>query len=118
MVEIIKESREFTEVEKYLMTTAPSIKSMKDVPDDTVIAVDGTLLFNDTKEETGEVVEILSIITPEMQVYSCQSKTFKKSLEDITNIMNGKAFSIKKISGKTNAGRDYINCILDVDSVK
>lgn len=118
MVEIIKESREFTEVEKYLMTVAPSIKSMKDVPDGTVIEVDGTLLFKDTKDSTGETVEILSLITPDLQVYSCQSKTFKKSLEDITNIMNGKEFAIVKISGKTNAGRDYINCTLDVNSVR
>jgi len=118
MVEIVKESREFTEVEKYLMTIAPSIKSMKEVEDGTVIEVDGTLLFNDTKEDTGETVEILSIITPDLQVYSCQSKTFKRSLEDISNIMDGKKFAIVKISGKTNAGRDYINCTLDVNSVK
>lgn len=118
MVEIVKQSREFTEVEKYLMTIAPSIKSMKEVEDGTVIEVDGTLLFNDTKEDTGETVEILSIITPDLQVYSCQSKTFKRSLEDISNIMDGKKFAIVKISGKTNAGRDYINCTLDVNSVK
>lgn len=118
MVEIVKQSREFTEVEKYLMTIAPSIKSMKEVEDGTVIEVDGTLLFNDKKEDTGETVEILSIITPDLQVYSCQSKTFKRSLEDISNIMDGKKFAIVKISGKTNAGRDYINCTLDVNSVK
>lgn len=118
MVEIVNQSREFTEVEKYLMTIAPSIKSMKEVEDGTVIEVDGTLTFNDTKEDTGETVEILSIITPDLQVYSCQSKTFKRSLEDISNIMDGKKFAIVKISGKTNAGRDYINCTLDVNSVK
>lgn len=115
-MEITRTSREFSKVEKYLMTIAPSIKSMKDVPDNTTLAVSGILEFTDTKED-GEVVEILSIITPENEVYSCQSSTFKKSLYDIVNIMDGQSFSIIKVSGKTNAGRDYINCILDVNSV-
>lgn len=114
---ITSTSREFTKVETYLMTVAPSIKSMKDVPDNTVIPVDGMLTFTDEKED-GEVVDILSIITPDKEVYSCQSATFKKSLEDIINIMDGNAFSIVKVSGKTKAGRDYINCILDVASVE
>jgi len=118
MVTINSRSREFTNVEEYLMTIAPSIKSMKDIPDDTHITVDGILTFTDVKEETGEEVEVLSIITPEKEVYSCQSKTFKRSLEDINTIMGETPFSIIKISGKTKNGRDYINCILDVDSIK
>lgn len=117
MITIKETSRDFTEVEQYLMTIAPSIISMKDVPDDTRISVDGTLLFEDVKEQTGEVVEVLSIITPEKEVYSCQSATFKRSVKDIANIMKG-AFTIIKQSGKTKAGRDYINCVLDIESIR
>lgn len=117
MITINSRSREFTNVEEYLMTIAPSIKSMKDVEDNTVIAVDGLLTFTDVKEDTGEEVEVLSIITPDKEVFSCQSKTFKRSLEDINNLMKGESFKIIKISGKTKNGRDYINCILDVNSV-
>jgi len=118
MITILAKSREFTKVEEYLMTVAPSIRSLKDVEDNTVIPVAGTLNFLDTKEDTNEEVEVLSIITPDKQVYSCQSKTFKRSLYDIQSIMGDQPFSIIKISGKTNAGRDYINCILDVSSVE
>lgn len=118
MVEIKECSREFTEVEQYLMTIAPSIISMKDVPDGTHITVDGILTFEDTKETTGETADILSIITPEKKVYSCQSSTFKRSIRDISNIMKGKSFTIVKTSGKTKAGRDFINCELDVESLK
>ena len=117
MITIKETSREFTEVEQYLMTIAPSIVSMKDVEDDTKINVDGFLIFEDVKENTGEVVEVLSIITPEKNVYSCQSATFKRSVKDIANIMKG-AFTIIKQSGKTKAGRDYINCILDIESIR
>lgn len=118
MITINKRSREFTNVEEYLMTIAPSIKSMKDIEDNTIIPVDGVLTFTDSKDDTDETVEVLSIITPNKDVYSCQSKTFKRSLEDIMNLMGSNKFSIIKISGKTKAGRDYINCILDVNSVE
>lgn len=118
MIKIKEMSREFNEVEQYLMTIAPSIVSAKDVEDGKHITVDGILTFEDAKENTGEVVEVMSIITPEKQVYSCQSATFKRSINDISNIMNGKPFTIIKTSGKTKAGRDYINCVLDVENIK
>ena len=118
MVEIKQCSREFSDVEKYLMTIAPSIISMKDVPDGTHITIDGILTFEDTKDTTGEIADILSVITPEKKVYSCQSATFKRSIRDISIIMKGKSFTIVKTSGKTRAGRDFINCELDVESLK
>lgn len=117
MVNIITESRELSEVEEYLMTVAPSITPMKDVPDNTKIEVSAYLIFEDVKETTGETVEIMSILTPENKVYSCQSKTFKRSVLDIAGIMKDKPFSVLKISGKTKAGRDYINAVLDVTSL-
>lgn len=117
MINIKEMSKEFNEVEKYLMTIAPSIISMKDVEDGEHITVDGILMFEDVKEDTGETVEVMSIITPEKHVYSCQSATFKRSVRDISNIMNGKPFTIIKTSGKTKAKRDYINCVLDVENL-
>lgn len=117
MIRIIEQSREFNEVEQYLMTIAPSIISAKDAENGERITVDGILTFEDIKEGTGESVEIMSIITPEKQVYSCQSATFKRSIGDISSIMGDKPFTVIKTSGKTKAGRDYINCVLDVDSL-
>lgn len=117
MINIKEMSREFSEVEQYLMTIAPSIVSVKDVEDGEHITVDGTLIFEDIKESTGDVVEVMSIITPEKQVYSFQSATFKRSINDISNIMKGKSFTVIKISGTTKSNRDYINCILDVENL-
>ena len=117
MVEIKTVSREFTEVEQYLMTIAPSIQSVKDVEDGTRITVDGVLEFTDIKENTGEEVDIMSIITPDKHVYSFQSATFKRSIRDISNIMNGKQFTVIKTSGVTKAGRDFVNCVLDAASL-
>lgn len=117
MVEIKTVSREFTEVEQYLMTIAPSIQSIKDVEDGTYITVDGVMEFTDIKENTGEAVDIMSVITPDKHVYSCQSATFKRSIRDISKIMKGKEFTVIKTSGITKAGRDFINCVLDTESL-
>lgn len=117
MIEIKTMSREFTEVEQYLMTIAPSIQSAKDIEDGTHITVNGILEFTDIKENTGEAVEIMSVITPDKKVYSCQSSTFKRSIKDISNIMNGKEFTVIKTSGITKSGRDFINCVLDIESL-
>ena len=117
MVEIKTVSREFTEVEQYLMTIAPSIQSVKDVEDGAHITVNGILEFTDIKENTGETVDLMSIITPDKRVFSCQSATFKRSIKDISNIMKGKEFTVIKTSGKTKAGRDFINCVLDTESL-
>lgn len=117
MIEIKTVSREFTEVEQYLMTIAPSIHSIKDIEDGTHITVDGVLEFTDIKENTGESDDIMSIITPDKEVYCCQSATFKRSIHDISNIMNGKQFTVIKTSGVTKSGRDFINCVLDTASL-
>lgn len=116
MVEIKEMSREFTKVEKYLMTTAPDIEPLKNINDGESIPIDGYIIFDDIKDN-GEKHEILSIITPDKKVYSGQSVTFRESLEDIYSLMENEKFSIIKISGKTKAGREYINCTLDASNL-
>lgn len=111
------QSKDFTEVEQYLMTLDRGIKSLKKVEDNTSIPVAGYLTFTDEKNN-GDTVDILSIITPDNKVFSCQSATFKESFDNICNIMHGKQFSIIKISGTSKAGRPFIDCTLDVKSVK
>lgn len=116
-ITINSQSKDFTEVEQYLMTLDRGIQSLQNVTDNTSISVAGYLTFTDEKEN-GDVVDILSIITPDNEVFSCQSATFKRSFDNIVNIMHGKSFSVIKFSGTTKAGRPYIDCALDVKSVK
>lgn len=113
MINIKEKSRDFTEIELYLMTIAANIISLKDVEDETVIDVDGFLVFDDEKDGK-ESVEIMSIITKDKKVYSCQSATFKKTIRNIKNIMADKDFSVVKISGKSKSNREFIDCILDI----
>lgn len=116
-ITINTQSKDFTEVEQYLMTLDRNIMSLKDVEDNTSIPVAGYLTFTDEKEN-GDNVDILSIITPDNEVFSCQSATFKRSFNNIVNIMHDKVFSVVKLSGETKAGRPYIDCALDINSIK
>lgn len=49
MVDIKEMSREFTKVEKYLMTTAPDIEPLKNITDGESISVDGLLSLMTSK---------------------------------------------------------------------
>lgn len=115
-MQIYENSREFTKVEIYLMTSSPDVESIKNVEDETSIPVDGYILFKNT-DQNGEETDILSIITPDKKVYACQSQTFKRSFIEIFELMDGESFSIIKKSGVSKGGRDYINCVLDVNSL-
>lgn len=116
MINIKEMSREFSEIEQYLLTISPKIKSIKDLEDGTKIEIDGFCEFSDVKED-GTFTDVMSIITTTKDVYAFQSATFKRSLRDIYNIMHGERFTIVKTSGKTKSGRDYVNCELDITSI-
>lgn len=113
MINIIEQSKEFSKVELYLLTASPEVVSMKTVEDNTVIPIDGYIIYEDTKEN-GDNVTIMAIKSTDNQFYGLQSQTFIRSLKEINSLMAGESYSIKKISGVTKGGRDYINCVLSV----
>lgn len=115
MITITNETKEFTAIEKYLMTIAPTIKTVKTLQDGDVINVAGYLEFVDEKDD-GTTAELMSIITTDNTVYSTQSATFKRSIKDIETIMQF-PFPVKKISGQSKAGRKFVDCVLDIDSL-
>lgn len=112
MITILDATRDFNKVEKFKMTAGQEITSMKDVADGTEIEVDGFITFEDTNAQTGEINTITSILATNGKIYAFQSKTFRTMLEDIHSLADGEKYKIRKISGKTKAGRDYINCDL------
>lgn len=115
MITITNTTKEFTAIEKYLMTTAPTIKTVKALQDGDVINVAGYLEFVDEKED-GTTAELMSIITTDNAVYSTQSVTFKRSIKDIEAIIKF-PFPVKKISGQSKAGRNFVDCVLDIDNL-
>lgn len=115
MIKVTNQTKEFTEIEKYLMTTAPTIKTVKTLQDGDIINVAGYLEYVDEKED-GTSTELMSIITTDKAVYSTQSVTFKRSIKNIEVVMQF-PFPVKKISGQSKAGRKYVDCVLDIESL-
>lgn len=115
MIKVTNQTKEFTVIEKYLMTTAPTIKTVKTLQDGDVINVAGYIEFIDEKED-GTTAELMSIITTDKTVYSTQSVTFKRSIKNIEAVIQF-PFPVKKISGQSKAGRNYVDCVLDIDSL-
>lgn len=114
MITITNTTKEFTAVERYLMTTAPTIRTVKTLSDGDVINVAGYIEFIDKKDD-GTTAELMSIITTDNTVFSTQSVTFKRSIKDIETVMQEFPFPVKKISGESKAGRKFVDCVLDVD---
>lgn len=115
MIKVTNQTKEFTGIEKYFMITAPTIKTVKTLQDGDVINVAGYIEFIDEKED-GTTAELMSIITTDKTVYSTQSVTFKRSIKNIEAVIQF-PFPVKKISGQSKAGRNYVDCVLDIDSL-
>lgn len=112
---ITEKSDEFTKAELYRMTKSSSIMTVKSLEDGTIITPRGWLTFDDENSK-GETSHMLSIIGEDAlgqeTVWSCQSQTFKDNFMDLWNMFDGEPFTLKKISGVTKAGRDYVKCDL------
>lgn len=91
----------------YMLTKSPEVTSLKNVPDDTEFVVREYIVYEDTNSK-GESVEILSLLT-DGGAYASQSQTFKDQFDEIVDIF-GLPVTIKKLSGTTKAGREYITC--------
>ena len=115
MIITSKSSESFTKAELYRMTKSPSIVSVKTVADGTTMSPIGWLTFDDENNE-GEVSHMLSIIgvgeDDQEVVWTCQSQTFKDNFMDLWELFKGDNFKIKKLSGQSKAGREYVNCDL------
>lgn len=109
-MKIIKTSKELTKREFYKATMSPTTKQIKDLADGTEIDIDFWALFiDDTNDEESEV---LTIVDKDGIVYATISDTFKKNFFKMVQLFEDEEFAIIKISGTTNAGRDFVNCNL------
>ena len=100
-----------TKIQKYFMTQGKETISIKDMGDGETIDPVGYVEFIDIKDD-GTENEVFSIIDATNTVYATVSKTFANSFKSISDIMDGEKFTVKKISGTTKNGREYVDCEL------
>lgn len=100
--------------ELYFMTTAPTIGRISDHKGEQ-FGVAGYAFYVDEQidKETGELheVNLLSIKTPEGEVFATNSETFMREFEKIVDIFE-LGFEITVIEGESKKGRKFVSCVL------
>ena len=104
---VIKESKEFSKQERYMMTHNRNT-SLKDAVG-VKLAVTGWLYYADVNSR-GENVEVLVLVT-ETGYYSTISQTFANAFLDIAEAFD-MPVNIAVVGGVTRNGRDFITCEL------
>lgn len=111
---IIKKSGELTIMEQYQLTMSPKIQRIKDNAGQR-FDVAKWCVYEDVDKKSGSTKEILSMMSPEGEVFATNSDTFKNDFENIISLLEGAGmagvvFSLEVITGKSKAGRDFYTC--------
>lgn len=112
MKNIIKQSRELSKQEIYLLTMSPKIDNMKNHKGER-FEVSAWLIFEDVDKKSGEVHEVLSVLTPENETFATVSETFRNDFLAMAELFDND-FSFEVISGTSNAGREFVTCALAI----
>lgn len=111
-MKIINSSANLTPKEIYSLTMSPKTKKMKDAISSR-IEIAAWASYEDVNKKTGEVQEILSIMTPEGEIFATNSPTFKEDffqMQDLFRDMGETVHAISVITGTSKAGREFISC--------
>lgn len=112
-INVTAASQEFDKVQQYRLTMGSGIKSIKDLPDETIINVTGWLEYDVTDERGTK--HLLSLMDDENHIYATVSQTFTDEFHAMESIMGELPISIMKLSGTTKAGRQYVTCTFYVE---
>lgn len=112
MKNITNKSRELTNQELYLLTMSPKAESVKKHVGER-IDVSAWVVFEDIDKKTGEVHEVLSVLTPDNEVFSSISPTFQNDFLDMAELFHND-FAFEVISGTSRAGREFVTCALAI----
>lgn len=109
---IVSSSRVFEQREAYRLTHLKETEQVKELPDGATYSVLNWLIYL-SENKDGETNEVLLIIVEDEDglphYLTTVSPTFKESFLEMTDSF-GCDFTWKKISGKSKAGREYVDC--------
>lgn len=111
-MKIIEASKNLTPKEIYNLTRSPATQKMKSVIGQR-IEISAWALYEDVNKKTGDIQEVLSIITTEGEIFATNSPTFKEDFSDMFQIfrdMGEEVHAITVTSGISKAGREFITC--------
>ena len=111
-MKIINSSENLTPKEIYSLTMSPKTQKMKDAIGSR-IEIGAWASYEDVNKKTGEILEVLAIMTPEGEIFATNSPTFKKDffqMQELFQNMGETVHAISVISGTSKAGREFISC--------
>lgn len=111
-MKIINSSENLTAKDIYNLTKSPRAQKMRTAVDSR-IEVDMWALYEDVDKKTGELHEVLSIATPEGEIFATNSPTFKDDFLDMLSLfaeMGETVHAITVITGVSKVGREFVTC--------
>lgn len=96
----------------YKMMKSPDVNKMSDA-EGSVLEVAAWIVYNDVDSRTGEIREILTILTTDGEMFGTVSGVFQREFKDITTFFGDDVGAIKVFSGKSKAGRNFITCSVE-----
>jgi len=92
----------------YNLTMSPKTQKMTTAKGST-LEVAAWCLYDDVDKE-GEVRRVLSIQTPEGEIFATNSATFQDDFLRMVDLFDGVVSAIEVISGTSKGGREFIDC--------
>lgn len=108
-MQIIKASKDLTNVDVYKMTKGTGTTKVSDYAG-LVFTVDAFVVFEDVNRQTGQIMSIASIRTADGKILVSNSPTFVEAFNDIVDIFGENIPELKIVEGKSKAGRTFYNC--------
>ena len=94
----------------YALTMSPKMRNMKELKGST-LEVSAWCKYEDVDAKTGELRQILSVMTPEGEVFGTNSATFIDDFEKMVQLFGADGVdAIEVVSGTSKAGREFITC--------
>lgn len=111
-MEIISSSENLTPKQIYNLTMSPKTQKMKNAVGSR-IEIAAWACYEDENKKTGELQQVLSIMTPEGEIFATNSPTFKEGFFQMIDLFRGMGVTVNAISvisGTSKAGREFISC--------
>lgn len=114
-MEIVKASANLTPKDIYKLTMSPAAMKMKEVVGQRV-EIAAYAVYKDVDKKNPENTQtILSIQTPEGEIFATNSPTFIDEFTKMINFFDGYGEAVKAIaviSGVSKGGREFISCTI------
>jgi len=101
---------EITNKQLYNLTMSPKIQKMSEQRG-SVIEIAAVCVYEDVDKKTGELHEVMSIMTPDGEIFATNSATFMGDFAAMCDMFGDTGVTaIEVITGTSKAGREYITC--------